>query len=59
MNTTPIAYTIPDACRVCGLGRSKIYEFIKEGRLRTRKAGRRTLILHSDLVALIESLEAA
>jgi len=51
-----IAVTINDACRILGLGRSKIYDEINAGRLPVRKAGQRTLIRMSDLRAYIDSL---
>lgn len=36
--------SIPDAARALGLGRSKIYELIAEGRLETVTIGRRRLV---------------
>lgn len=35
---------IPEACRLTGIGRSKLYELIKDGRIRTVKVGAITLI---------------
>jgi excisionase family DNA binding protein len=52
----PIAYTIQEATRQSGVGRSKIYEAISEGKLLARKMGRRTLILDDDLRAWLERL---
>jgi excisionase family DNA binding protein len=52
------AYSIRDVTKVTGLGRSYIYEEIKEGRLRIRKAGRRSLIFPDDLKAWLASLPA-
>jgi excisionase family DNA binding protein len=40
----PLSVRIPDACRMTGIGRSKLYELIKEGRIRTIKVGTATLI---------------
>jgi hypothetical protein len=58
MNTTsthePIAYSVADACRVSSWGKTRLYEFIAEGRLETRKVGRKRLILARSLRALIE-----
>jgi predicted DNA-binding transcriptional regulator AlpA len=51
-----LGYKIPEAVEVSGLGRTAIYQYIKEGRLKVRKAGKRTIILSSDLKALLESL---
>ena len=44
------------AARLIGLGRTKFFELIREGKLRARKVGRRTLILRSDLEAFLASL---
>lgn len=52
----PIALQIPDAVKVSGLGRSSIYKAIQEGKLPTRKAGKRTLILADDLRKFIDAL---
>ena len=54
----PLAYSVSDACRVTSIGRTRIYELIKEGRLEARKIGQRTVIPASSLRALIEG-EAA
>jgi excisionase family DNA binding protein len=41
---------------VLGLCRDSVYKLIREGRLPTRKIGRRTVVLESDLQAFLESL---
>ncbi len=43
------AFTIPEACTLAGVGRSRLYLEIKEGRLTARKVGRRTIIRSEDL----------
>lgn len=57
MNTTrlpePITYSINDACKVSGLGRTYLYQLIGEGRLESRKVGKRTLIPAESLRALL------
>jgi excisionase family DNA binding protein len=35
---------VPEACRLTGIGRSKLYELIKDGKIRTVKVGAITLI---------------
>jgi len=45
----PIAVAISEAVRLCGIGRSSIYEAIRRGDLPIRKSGRRTLLLMEDL----------
>jgi excisionase family DNA binding protein len=42
------AFTIEEFCRCFGVGRTKVYEEIKLGRLRARKIGRRTIIATDD-----------
>ncbi len=49
----PLAYSIKEACRVSTLGRTRIYQLINEGRLESRKIGKRTLIPAAFLRALI------
>ena len=40
----PLAVRIPDAVRMTGIGRSKLYELIASGDLETIKIGRCTLV---------------
>jgi excisionase family DNA binding protein len=40
-----VAYSVAEAVHVTGIGRSRLYEEISAGRLRTIKVGRRRLIL--------------
>lgn len=54
-----LAYTIKRACEVADVGRTKLYEEIAAGRIKTRKLGRRVLILSDDLRAWLESLPEA
>jgi excisionase family DNA binding protein len=51
-----LAYTIPEACKASGLGRTSLYKLISAGQLPCRKHGTRTLILESDLRAFLEGL---
>lgn len=48
--------SVSEACRVAGIGRTKIYEAISNGRLTARKLGKRTLVLRADLQAFLASL---
>jgi excisionase family DNA binding protein len=50
------ALTIPEACAVSRIGRTKIYQAINEGRLVARKLGKKTLILPGDLRDYLSSL---
>ena len=48
--------SIVEAAAFSGVGRSKIFEEIREGRLPARKAGRRTIILQEDVQKWVTSL---
>jgi excisionase family DNA binding protein len=54
-----LAHHVDEASAISGVGRSLLYEMIKEGRLRSVKVAGRRLILHEDLVALLKSGEQA
>ena len=47
--------TIAEACKVTGLGRTKLYELIGDGHLATATVGRRRLVLVQSLLSLIEA----
>lgn len=51
-----MAYTIAEFCEAFGVGKSLMFEEIAAGKLRTKKAGRRTLILAKDAIAWVEAL---
>lgn len=55
----PITVTIQGAKQALGIGTTKIYELIGDGRLRTIKLGRRTLIRTDSIRELVNTLEAA
>lgn len=48
-----LAIRVPEACRMIGIGRTKLYELIRAGDLETVKLGRATLITVSSLRRLI------
>jgi len=50
----PISVRIPEACRLTGIGRSKLYELIVAGEIEIVKIGSITLIPMSSLERLIE-----
>jgi excisionase family DNA binding protein len=58
MGKNKLSFTIAEAVTATGLGRSRLYEEIKNGRLRIVKAGRRTLVLYHDLEKWLASLPA-
>ena len=45
----PLAYSIKGAMAATSLGRARLYQLIKEGKLESRKLGRRTVILADSL----------
>lgn len=54
-----ISYTIPEACKVSGLSRSKIYELIGTKQLQRVKIGRSVFIRRVDLESLMAERLAA
>jgi excisionase family DNA binding protein len=48
--------SISEACRMAGIGRTKIYEAIADGTLTARKFGKRTIILRADLEDFLSRL---
>jgi len=50
------AYTVREALRELGIGRSKLYEEIASNRLRARKLGKRTIILGDELRRYLSAL---
>lgn len=55
----PAAYSPESAARAAGVSRSYIYDEMTAGRLASRHAGRRRLILAADLDAWLDALPAA
>jgi excisionase family DNA binding protein len=49
----PLAYRVNEFCRVVGLGRTKVYALMGEGKLATIKIGGRRLIPREAALALI------
>jgi excisionase family DNA binding protein len=44
-----IGYSPEEASKLVSMGRTKIFQEIKDGRLKARKMGRKTIILDDDL----------
>lgn len=64
MNTQPklhqkLAYRIDEAVQVSGLGRTTIYDEIKNQRLKAIKVAGRRLILREDLEAFLKAAVSA
>ena len=50
----PVTVTVQGARKALGLGNTKIYELIGEGKLKTVKIGRRTLVKTDSIRALVD-----
>lgn len=56
---TKLAFGIAEAVQATDVGRSRLYEEIRAGKLKTFKIGNRTLIAADDLMAWLESYRRA
>jgi len=54
----PLLVTISEATDIIGIGKSKLYEIIAEGKLPIVKLGRRSLIAVDDLKSLVARLKS-
>jgi len=50
----PLAYSVPEAAEMIGIGVSKMYILMRDEKLRAIKIGRRTLIPLAELERVIE-----
>ena len=55
MVLVPLAYRIEDAAAAIGISRSTLFEYIKHGRIPSRKIGSSTVIRHCDLEAFLNA----
>lgn len=55
MDIKPLALTVAEALKATGLGRTKFYELVNEGRIKTISLGRRRLVVYASLEALVSS----
>ncbi len=49
-----LAYTIPDFCKAVGLGKTKVYEMIKQGRLKSAMLEGRRIVPATEARRIIE-----
>jgi predicted DNA-binding transcriptional regulator AlpA len=52
------AMGVPEFCKRYGIGRTRFYQELKEGRLRARKCGRRTIVTEDDAEHWLQRLPA-
>ena len=51
-----LGFTVPEAAALSSRGQTSIYKAIREGQLRIRKYGTRTIITRADLASFLENL---
>jgi hypothetical protein len=54
-----IAYTVPEALSLIGIGRTNLYKLANEGKLDLRKVGGRTLVTAVSLHRLVDEAPTA
>lgn len=52
-----LSISIEEACKITGIGRTKLYQAINQGSLKAKKFGKRTIILKNDLNTFLSNLE--
>lgn len=50
----PVTTSVKNAAELIGIGRTKTYELINEGKLETINVGRRRLVKTASILALVE-----
>jgi excisionase family DNA binding protein len=55
----PISVRVPEAVRLTGISRSRLYELMRSGEIEHVKVGRSTLIPYCGLTTFIDQLRAA
>lgn len=58
MNQSPLTLSVAEVCKTTGIGRTSIFNAIRDGKLRAVKLGNRTLIRAEDLKAFLDNLPA-
>ena len=53
----PLSVDIPEACRLTGLGRSKLYQLLGNGEIASVKVGKRRLITVASLRCWFDRLQ--
>lgn len=55
----PMAYSVSDVIEMIGIGRTKFYQLVSAGKIKTRKIGNRTVVLAAHLNAWLASLPSS
>lgn len=50
------ALSVNEFCVTCSIGRTSFYELVKQGRIKVRKLGNRTIIPAGEVSAFLDSL---
>lgn len=58
LQSTRLGFTMEEAAATAAIGRTRVYAAVKDGKLKARKFGRRTVILREDLEAFLRALPA-
>jgi excisionase family DNA binding protein len=53
----PFAVSVEEAERLSAIGRTKLYELMQKGRIKSRKVGRRRLVIVHSLRTFLENEE--
>lgn len=56
---TPVSYCVEDAAKALGIGRTFVYNLIKDGKIKAVHIGRRTLIPVAEVEAFMSRLGGA
>lgn len=54
-----LAFSVKEACKLSGFGRTTFYKLLKTGKITAHKCGRRTFVLPSELEQALKSLPRA
>lgn len=57
--TDKLVYSVNEAAELLSVGRTMVYDLIRDGRLRSLKVGHRRLIAREDLEAFVRSIRGA
>jgi len=55
----PVSYSVEDAAKALGIGRTFVFQLIKEGKLKAVKLGRRTVVPVKECEAMLSRLGGA